>query len=65
MTHDLGDHAGRLAALRGPMAEAGEHALKIRGSARISSDPPPAKWSDLMYVIGIEEDHHAKEAIQA
>ena len=29
------------------------------------ADPPPLKWSTLMYVTGIEEDRYAEEALQA
>ncbi len=32
---------------------------------RDATDPPPLKWSTLMYVTGIEEDRYAKEALQA
>ena len=28
-----------------------------------SGDPPPLKWSTLMYVTGIEEDRYAEEAL--
>jgi hypothetical protein len=34
-----------------------EHALR--------ADPPPLKWSDWRYVLGIKVDCNGKEAIQA
>jgi len=36
-----------------------------RGYRATSRDPPPLKWSDLRYVLDIQEDCNGKDAIQA
>ena len=36
---------------------------KTVAKSKDRTDPPPLKWSTLMYVTGIEEDRYAKEAL--